>query len=50
MEGSFLLVDENNQVESNVFAIGDVCQYQNKTRRIAPGLKEADKVFKLITC
>ena len=50
MEGSFLLVDNNNQVEPNVFAIGDVCQYQNKTRRIAPGLKEADKVFKVITC
>lgn len=50
MEGSFLLVDSNNQVEKNVFAIGDVCQYQNKTRRIAPGLHEADKVFELITC
>lgn len=50
MEGSFLIVDENNQIEKNIFAIGDVCQYQNKTRRIAPGLHEADKVFKLITC
>ena len=50
LEGSFLVVDENNQVAKNVFAIGDVCQYQNKTRRIAPGLEEADKVFKLITC
>lgn len=50
MENAFLVVDENNNVEQNVFAIGDVCQYQNKTRRIAPGLKEADKVFELITC
>ena len=48
MENAFLVVDENNKVEQDVFAIGDVCQYQNKTRRIAPGLKEADKVFKLI--
>ena len=50
MENAFLVVDENNKVESSIFAIGDVCQYQNKTRRIAPGLKEADKVFNLITC
>ena len=50
MENAFLLVDDNNKVEHNVFAIGDVCQYQNKTRRIAPGLKEADKVFEQLTC
>ena len=50
MENAFLVVDESNKVEQNVFAIGDVCQYENKTRRIAPGLREADKVFELITC
>ena len=50
MENAFLVVDENNKVEQNIFAIGDVCQYENKTRRIAPGLREADKVFELITC
>ena len=50
MENAFLVVDSDNKVEQNIFAIGDVCQYQNKTRRIAPGLKEADKVFDLITC
>ena len=49
-EGSFLPVDSSQNVEGHVFAIGDVCQYENKTRRIAPGLKEADKVFKLIAC
>ena len=48
MENAFLVVDDNYQVDKNVFAIGDVCQYQNKTRRIAPGLKEADKVFNKI--
>jgi len=48
MENAFLVVDEENRVENKVFAIGDVCQYENKTRRIAPGLKEADKVFKFI--
>lgn len=48
MENAFLCVDENNRVEGNVFAIGDVCQYKNKTRRIAPGIKEASKVFDLI--
>lgn len=50
MEGSFLPVDESQKVEGRVFAIGDVCAYENKTRRIAPGLKEADKVFKIIAC
>ena len=48
MDGSFLPVDENQKVEQHVFAIGDVCQYENKTRRIAPGIKEADKVFHFI--
>ena len=48
MENAFLLVDEDGKVDQNVFAIGDVCQYQNKTRRIAPGLREADRVFKQI--
>ena len=48
MINAFLAVDDNNMVEQNIFAIGDVCQYENKTRRIAPGLKEADKVFNQI--
>jgi len=48
MDGSFLCVDDNNNVEGRVFAIGDVCAYENKTRRIAPGIKEADKVLKII--
>ena len=48
MENAFLVVNEENRVENKVFAIGDVCQYENKTRRIAPGLIEADKVFKFI--
>lgn len=48
MENAFLVVNEENRVENRVFAIGDVCQYENKTRRIAPGLIEADKVFKFI--
>ena len=50
MEGSFLPVDENQKVEGKVFAIGDVCAYENKTRRVAPGIKEADKVLKIISC
>ena len=48
MENAFLCVDKDNRVEGNVFAIGDVCQYENKTRRIAPGINEANKVFDLI--
>ena len=48
MEGSFLPVNDSNIVEGKVFAIGDVCAYENKTRRVAPGIKEADKVFDII--
>ena len=48
MINAFLAVDENNVVEENVFAIGDVCQYENKTRRIAPGIKESNKVLEII--
>ena len=48
MDGSFLKVDENNMIKQNIYAIGDGCQYKNKTRRIAPGLNEADRVFKSI--
>lgn len=48
MTGTFLDVDENNKVAENIFAIGDVSNYENKTRRIAPGINEANKVFKLI--
>ena len=50
MEGSFLSVDNSFKVEGNVFAIGDVCAYENKTRRIAPSIKEADKVLEIIAC
>ena len=50
MEGSFLPVDGSQKVEGHVFAIGDVCAYENKTRRIAPSIKEADKVFEKIIC
>lgn len=50
MEGSFLPVDNSFKVEGNVFAIGDVCAYENKTRRIAPSIKEADKVLEIIAC
>ena len=47
-QGAFILVDDKYQVEKNIFAIGDVAQYENKTRRMAPGNKEADAVFKQI--
>lgn len=48
MQDAFLVVDQTNKVEKNIFAIGDVCNYENKVRRIAPGINEADKVFTLI--
>lgn len=48
MENSFLKVNENLEVAENIYAIGDVAFYQNKTRRMAPGNLEAEKVFKQI--
>ena len=48
MTGSFLNVNENFEVSKNIYAIGDVAQYENKTRRMAPGINEANKVIKLI--
>lgn len=48
MTGSFLNVNENFEVSKNIYAIGDVAQYENKTRRMAPGMIEADKVFNKI--
>ena len=47
-DGLFLKVNENNEIEKNIFAIGDICAYENKTRRMAPGINEANKVIKLI--
>lgn len=46
--GSFLNVDSQYKVEDGIFAIGDVAQYENKKRRIAPGNSEADIVFNLL--
>lgn len=48
MQGSFLIVNDKLEVDKNIFAIGDVAQYENKTRRMAPGNKEADLVFEQI--
>lgn len=47
-EGLFLKVNKNCEIEKNIFAIGDICAYENKTRRMAPGINEANKVIKLI--
>lgn len=46
--GSFINVDSDNMIKSNIFAIGDVANYENKKRRIAPLLDECQKVFALI--
>ncbi len=47
-KGAFFLVNQNCEVEPHIFVIGDAAEYENKTRRIAPGLAEADKVLKVI--
>lgn len=48
MQGSFLLVNDKLEIAKNIYAIGDVAQYEKKTRRMAPGNKEADLVFEEI--
>lgn len=47
-QGLFIKVDNDCRVQNNIFAVGDVCEYENKKRRIAPSIAECDKVFKLI--
>lgn len=47
-QGMFVKVDKDNKVKDNIFAVGDICDYDNKKRRIAPSIAECDKVFKLI--
>lgn len=48
--GLFVKVDSDNRVKNNIFAIGDICDYENKKRRIAPSIVECERVFKLIKC
>lgn len=48
-DGSFLKVNPTDySVSKNIFAIGDISSYENKKRRIQPGINEADRVYKLI--
>lgn len=48
-DGAFLKTDLNHKISDHIFAIGDVASYENKKRRIQPGLQEIDDVFKLIS-
>lgn len=47
-QGLFVKVDEDCRIKDNIFAIGDICDYENKKRRIAPSIAECEKVFKII--
>ncbi len=47
-QGLFVKVDEDCRIKDNIFAIGDICDYENKKRRIAPSIVECEKVFKII--
>lgn len=49
MTGAFLNVNSELEVSENIYAIGDVANYENKTRRMAPGNIEADKIFEKIS-
>lgn len=47
-ENAFFKVNENFEVSQNIFAIGDTNTYENKKRRIAPGINEANQILKII--
>lgn len=47
-DGAFIKVNENHQVTKNIYVIGDVSAYENKKRRIQPGINEADYILKII--
>ncbi len=47
--GPGLLVDDTMQTSTpRIFAIGDVCNYDNKKRRIDAGIQEANRVFETL--
>lgn len=45
-DGNFAKVDDKLQNKPHIFAIGDVANYENKKRRIAPTLNEIDILIK----
>ena len=47
-EGLFVKVDHQCRIRNNIFAVGDICEYENKKRRIAPSIEECHKVFEAI--
>ena len=47
-DANFVKVDDHYLAKPNIFAIGDIASYENKKRRIAPGILEADKIIKEI--
>lgn len=47
-DGAFLKTNSNYKISEHIFAIGDVASYENKKRRIQPGINEADAVLKSI--
>jgi thioredoxin reductase (NADPH) len=47
-ENAFLKVDLNQKCKSHIYSIGDACTYEGKIKRIAPALKEVEKVFNSI--
>ena len=48
LNGSFIKVDENYSCSKNIFVIGDQADYENKKRRIANGIDEANHVLNII--
>ena len=48
LNGAFIKVDENYSCSKNIFVIGDQADYENKKRRIANGIDEANHVLNII--
>ena len=47
--GAFIKVNELQEAKERIYAIGDACDYENKKRRIAPGMIEAQKIIDKIS-
>lgn len=47
-KGFGLLVDENQEIDKNIFAVGDVAFMSNRAKRVAPALEEIKNLIKVL--
>lgn len=47
-QNGFFKINDDLTITKNIYACGDCINYENKKRRIAPGIEEANKILKII--